>query len=133
MAGEKLCCPLALPSNLPLQHHNLADDDEILVIIREEIKIFHLSYIETHALVVLETWPFTTLLINRRRKNGMTAAIFAENTILDGRLQEKTVNLDKRCGINVTFVTNTNCAAETNTSVHSSESGCFVLKNPPLP
>ena len=31
MGGEKLCCPLALPSNLPLQHHNLADDDEILV------------------------------------------------------------------------------------------------------
>ena len=48
-----------------------------------------------------------------------------------GKLQERTVNLDKRCGINVTVVTNTNCAAETNTSVHSSESGCFVWPDPP--
>ena len=43
---------------------------------------------------------------------------------------EKTVNPDKRCGINVTVGTNTNCAAETNTSVHSSESGSFVLPDP---
>ena len=49
-----------------------------------------------------------------------------------GKLQERTVNLDKRCGINVTVVTNTNCAAETNTSVHSSEIPLFLNGTPKL-
>ena len=58
----------------------------------------------------------------------MTLEIFVENTTKTAG--KKTVNLDKRCGINVTVGTNTNCAAETNTSVHSSESGSFVLPDP---
>ena len=63
----------------------------------------------------------------------MTEQIFGGNTTKErGKLQERTVNLDKRCGINVTVVTNTNCAAETNTSVHSSERVEFFRKSPPF-
>ena len=135
MAGEKLCCPLASTSNPPLQHLNLDDDDHIV-----KKKLEHISYLQHHhplsiicfislhrlsfiRLVLLETWWFPTRLIGGWEKVTCDDGtdIWWKDNDEGGKLQERTVNLDKRCGINVTVVTNTNCAAETNTSVHSSE------------
>ena len=79
--------------------------------------------------VFLKTWSFTTLLIGCWQK--VTWNDGTDICSKHKRPQEKPVNLDKRYEINVTAVTNTNCAAETNTSVHSSESGCFVWPDPP--
>ena len=79
--------------------------------------------------VCSKTWSFTTLLIGCWQK--VTWNDGTDICSKHKRPQEKPVNLDKRYEINVTAVTNTNCAAETNTSVHSSESGCFVWPDPP--
>ena len=98
-------------------------------------RFVYLSYRNTLfiCLVRLDTWSFPTLLIGRWWKSdGGWRNRYLLKTQREGRLQERTVNLDKRCGINVTFVTNTNCAAETNTSVHSSEIPLFLNGTPKL-
>ena len=69
--------------------------------------------------VCSKSWSFTTLLIGCWQK--VTWNDGTDICSKHKRPQEKPVNLDKRYEINVTAVTNTNCAAETNTSVHSSE------------